>query len=98
LSTFDNIVMQLTKKFINDCNKQFPGVFFDYYLCGSQQDNTANCNSDIDLILVTETAAEQKVQLQFRNFIAGFNNKHHPPIGAAVFELASIEVRISMQR
>lgn len=83
-------IESIVKKFIDLCNEKFPSMFSAYYVCGSQMDNSANKNSDIDLILITEVKAENQLITDFKNFLSSFNQEYKTLMGPAIFELEDL--------
>ncbi len=84
-------VSSIVNRFVNECNHKFPNLFLDFYVCGSQIDGSANSNSDLDMILVTDARASKEVQEKFDRFFTDFNTDLSPQIGLVVFELNSLD-------
>ena len=87
----DNRIQDIINAFIDTVDAQFPGLFIDYYLCGSQMDQTANDNSDIDLILVTEKSVAKEVEDAYGEIYKTFNRNNSLQIGAMVHELTDLK-------
>jgi hypothetical protein len=67
------------------------GNFSGYYLCGSQLDNSANKNSDIDLILVVDKDVSEADQKCFDILYEKLYALHIPPIGIQVTDVRNVQ-------
>ena len=87
--TFDSV--QHLKDYFEVVGDLAEKIFKGAYLCGSQQDGTANHNSDLDLIYVLASEPDEDLKLSFLRLHKEFNSRHSTPVEFIVMSLHELK-------